>query len=151
AGKAVFTIVMVFSGAVILLGGGGLIFRFDWPRPLELGVLTLAYVCFATGLMSTLVALMPDERRANAVNNVVSMVLSMAGGAMFPPEQLPAAMRQHLLPLLPTFWYVNTARELWWSPASWLATAAKLLALGALGLTAAAFLFRRRFQEGTRG
>ena len=97
-GKALFTVVIVGLGAAIILGGGQWLFGFRWPRPLELGLLTLGYACFATGLMALSVAMMPDEHRANALNNVLSMVLSMAGGCMFPPEQMPAFMRDQSLP-----------------------------------------------------
>jgi ABC-type multidrug transport system permease subunit len=150
AAKALFTVVIVSMGAAIMLAGGQLLFHFRWPRPLQLGLLTLAYVWFATGLMAVTVALMPDERRANALNNVLSMVFSMAGGCMFPPDQLPAAVGKHLAPLLPTYWFAATARELWWSDASWFIPAAKLAALGALGVALAAFLFKRRFEKGLR-
>jgi ABC-type polysaccharide/polyol phosphate export permease len=151
AAKGLYTFVATSIAAAILLCGGAMIFRFSWPRPLEMTFLTLAYVFFATGLMSTIVALMPDERRANAMNSVVSMVLAMAGGAMFPADELPAALQQHLLPLMPTYWYVNTARDLWWGQASWPVATAKLLALGAAGLVAATFLFQRRLSRGERG
>ncbi len=151
AGKALFSVVIVSIGAAILLGGGALVFHIAWPRPLELAALTVAYVCFATGLMSVMVALAADERRANALNNVISMVFSMAGGCMFPPEQLPAAMREHVTAYLPTYWYANTARQLWWSEASWTVAAVKLLGLGALCLGISAYLFRRRFSQGKKG
>jgi hypothetical protein len=150
AGKAMFTVVIVSMGAAIILAGGQLLFHFRWPRPLELGLLTLAYACFATGLMALAVAIMPDERRSNALNNVLSMVLSMAGGCMFPPDQLPAVMREHRTAHLPTYWFAATARELWWSDASWRAATGKLAALGALCVALAAFLFQRRFQKGAR-
>jgi ABC-type multidrug transport system permease subunit len=150
AGKALFSIVIVSIGAAIILLGGELLFHFRWPRPIELGLLTLAYVCFVTGLMALTVAIMPDERRANALNNVLAMLLSMAGGCMFPTEQFPALMREHLSPLLPTYWYATTARELWWSEASWFIAAGKLALLGALCVGLAAFLFKRRFEKGLR-
>ncbi len=148
--KALFTIVIVSIGAAIILGGGQLLFHFRWPRPLAMSLLTMAYVCFAAGLMAVTVAIMPDERRANALNNIMTMIFSMAGGCMFPTEQLPAFMREHISPLLPTFWFANTARELWWSDASWYIPAAKLAGLGALGIALAAFLFKRRFEKGVR-
>lgn len=149
-GKALFTAVIVSIGAMIMLVGGQWFFHFRWPRPLELGLLTLGYICFATGLMALTVAIMPDERRANAVNNMLSMILSMAGGCMFPPDELPAAMREHLSPLLPTYWFATAARELWWSGGSWLMPAVKLAALGVLCLALAAFLFKRNFMKGGR-
>jgi ABC-2 type transport system permease protein len=150
ASKALFCLVTTSVGAAILLGGGALLFDFTWPRPLEVGLMTVAYVCFATGLTSVIVALMPDERRANAMGNIVSMILAMMGGAMFPVEQLPAVLREHLLPLMPTSWYISTVRDLWWAQVAWPVAAVKLLALGALGLAAATFLFQRRFSQGTR-
>lgn len=151
AGKALFTVVIVSIGAAIIYGGGTLFFRIEWPRPFALAWLTLAYVCFATGLMAMLAGFSHDEKRANAMNNVVSMVLSMAGGCMFPPEALPAAVRNHMIIYLPTYWYSSTARELWWSDARWPLAAAKLLIVGAVCLTIAAFLYRRRLREGIRG
>jgi len=150
AGKALFTIVLVSIGSAILLVGGELIFHFRWPRPIGLGLLTVAYVCFAAGLMSLTVALMPDERRANALNSVVAMVLSMAGGCMFPTDQFPAFMREHLALLLPTYWYATTARNLWYSDGSWWIAAGKLALLGAFCVALAAFLFKRRFEKGVR-
>jgi ABC-type multidrug transport system permease subunit len=150
AGKALFTIVIVSIGAAIILGGGQLLFHFRWPRPLAMSLLTLAYVCFATGLMAVTVAIMPDERRANALNNVMTLIFSMAGGCMFPTDQLPAAMREYVSPLLPTYWFANTARELWWSDGSWYIPAAKLALVGALGVALAAFLFKRKFEKGAR-
>jgi ABC-2 type transport system permease protein len=150
AGKALFTIVLVSMGAVIMLGGGQWLFHFRWPRPLELGLLTLAYVIFCAGLMAVTVSIVPDERRANALNNVLCMMLSMAGGCMFPPEQLPAAVREHLTPLMPTYWFATAARDLWWSNAAWFIPAAKLAVAGALGVALAACLFKRRFEKGLR-
>ncbi len=150
ASKALFGFVIVAIGAVILLAGGAAMFRIDWPRPARLAGLTLAYAGFATGLMSIMVAVAPDTRRANGFNSIISMVLGMAGGCMFPPEQLPARMRQLVTARLPTFWYSQTARDLWWSDASWTTAAFKLLAVGALCLALSAWLFRRRFREGIK-
>jgi ABC-type multidrug transport system permease subunit len=149
-GKALFGFVIVTVGSAILLVGGGLMFRIDWPRPAQLAGLTLAYAGFATGLMSVMVAVSPDQRQANAFNSVISMVLGMAGGCMFPPGQLPATMRRLVTERLPTYWYSQTARDLWWTNAPWLSAAAKLLAVGVVCLAASAWLFRRRFREGIK-
>jgi hypothetical protein len=150
AGKTLFTILIVSIAAVVLLGGGQWLFHFRWPRPLPLGLLTLAYVCFATGLMAVTVAIMPDERRANMLNNVLILAFSMVGGCLFPPDQFPAVVREHVSPLLPTYWFAVTARELWWWDARWYVAAAKLAALGVLCVALAAFLFKRRFEKGAR-
>jgi hypothetical protein len=149
-GKAVFTIVVVSIGALILLGGGGLIFHIKWQHPFAMALLTLAYICFATGLMSVQVALAPNQRVADALNNMTSMLFSTAGGVMVPPEQLPAFLRFHITPHLPTYWYATSMRQMGEGGTSWEWTAAKLILLAAIGLALAGFLFRRRFKEGIR-
>ena len=94
---------------------------------------------------------MPDERRAAVLNNLAAMGLGLAGG-VFPPQSLPAFLREHITPLLPSYWFVNTARNLQdgGAGAAWGWTAFKLAALGAVLITLAAMLLRRRFQAGLR-
>jgi ABC-2 type transport system permease protein len=152
AGKAAFAIVVVLAGALILLGGGPLAFRFAWRQPVALMVLVLTYALFAAGFMGLLAALAGKERRADILNNVIVMVISLAGGCMFPPQQLPAFLRDHVTPLLPTGWFASAARALQDEPtsAAWVGAGAKLAGLGVLMLVLAAALFRRRLRTGAR-
>ena len=39
------------------------------------------------------------------------MALGLMGG-VFPPQQLPAIVRDHITPLLPSYWFVAAARNL---------------------------------------
>ncbi len=149
-GKVIFTAVVVSIGAAIILGAGQVMFHFHWTHPLQLAALTVAYVVFCAGLMSVTVALMPDERRANALNNMLCMVLSMAGGCMFPPDNMPLFLRESIMPLLPTFWFSTAGRGLWWPGAGWSSPAAKLLVTGIACVAIAAFAFKRRFGKGLR-
>jgi ABC-type multidrug transport system permease subunit len=145
AGKLIFGVVLVLVCAAILLGGGGLAFRIQWEHPWALALLTFTYACFATALMAFLVALMPDERRAGVLTNIVGMMLAMAGGCMFPREQLPRFMADQITPLLPSAWFVDAARHLQFEgtgPGAWV-----LLKFGlatALFLAAAVAVFARR-------
>lgn len=152
AGKIVFTVVVLLICGTILLGGGGLIFRVEWQHPVALVLLTVGYAFFAAGLMAVLVALIPDERKAGALNTVIGMGLGLAGGCMFPPQALPAFLREHITPLLPTYWFVDTARNLQYSggDVAWGLTLTRLLALGLILLVLAALLFRRQFRAGVR-
>jgi len=152
AGKVVFTVVVLLICSAILLGGGGLIFRVEWRHAGALAGLVLAYAFFAAGLMAVLVALIPDERRAGALNTVVGMGLGLAGGCMFPPQSLPAFMREHVTPLLPSYWFVDTTRNLQYSggDVAWVPALIKLLALSVVLLVLAALLFRRQFRAGER-
>jgi ABC-type multidrug transport system permease subunit len=149
-GKLLFSVVVLALCSAILLGGGALIFRIRWPQPLAMLALTLAYCGFAAAFMAALAACVPDERRAAALNSIAGMILGIAGGCAFPPQQLPALVRDHITPLLPSFWYVDTLRNLQWNASvHWWPVVAELLLATLLLLGLAAALFRRRFQAGT--
>ncbi len=151
AGKAVFGVVMLLLCSGIMLGGGGLIFGIHWQQPLALLTLTVGYTCFMAALFAVFVALMPDERHAAVLNNLAAMGMGLAGG-VFPPQQLPAFLREHITPYLPSYWFVATARNLQdgGTGVAWGWVALKLAALGVVLIVLAAILFRRRFQSGLR-
>ena len=102
-------------------------------------------------LFAVFVALMPDERHAAVLNNLAAMGMGLAGG-VFPPQQLPAFLREHITPYLPSYWFVATARNLQdgGTGVAWGWVALKLAALGVVLIVLAAILFRRRFQSGLR-
>ena len=152
ASKAVFTVVTLLLCSAIMLGGGGLIFRIHWQQPLALMALAFGYACFAAALFAVLVALMPDERRAAVLNNLAGMALGLMGGCAFPANQLPAFLRYHITPWLPSNWFVETARNLQFGDANaaWGLVTLKLVLLSVMLLALAAMLFRRRFKMGLR-
>lgn len=152
AGKVVFTVVMLLVCAAVMLGGGGLLFRIQWQNPLALVILTLGYAGFAAGLMAFLTALLPGERRGDALYSIVGMALGLAGGCAFPPQQLPGFLRDHITPLLPSFWFTDTVRNLEFGGTTtpWMGVALKLAVVTAALIALAAFLFRRRFKAGLR-
>jgi len=153
AAKVVFTGLMLVLCAMIILGSGMAAFGITWHQPLALGALTVGYALFVAGLMAVLVAWIPDERKADPVRSMVSIVLAMAGGCAFPPEMLPPFFQAHVMPLLPTHWFASTARAVEYGgagPAVWLPVALKLALLGAALLALAAWLFRRHFAKGGR-
>jgi ABC-type multidrug transport system permease subunit len=150
--KVVFTVVVLLICSAAMLGGGGLIFRVHWQHPLPLLALTLGYAGFVAALFAVLVALIPDERRAGALNTMVGMGLGMAGGCAFPRQQLPAFLREHVTPLMPTDWFVETLRNLQSGGAGveWRFVLLKTLMVSAVLIGLAAMLFRRRFKTGLR-
>ena len=152
AGKIAFAVVILLLSSAILLAGGGVIFGVHWQRPLALAFTTLGYACFTAALMAVLVALMPDERKAGALNTVIAMGLSLAGGCMFPPQSLPAFLREHVTPLLPTYWYADMARNLQYSDGqvAWGTTLVKLIAISVVLMPLAVVLLRRQFRTGAR-
>jgi len=152
ASKILFTVVVLLLSSVILLVGGGVLFGVTWQHPLSLALLALGYAFFAAGLMALLVALIPDERKAGALNTIVAMGLGMAGGCLFPPQALPAFLREHITPLLPSYWFVDTARSLQYSggEVAWMLPLIKLFIVSAVLMAVSAVLFRRQFRTGER-
>jgi ABC-type multidrug transport system permease subunit len=151
-GKVVFAVVVLLLCSAIMLGGGGLIFRVHWQHPVPLISLAFGYAVFVAGLFAVLVALVPDERRSAVLTNVAGMALGLVGGCAFPPQQLPAFLRDHLTPLMPSNWFVETARNLQFSSENvlWALVLLKLAVTGVVLIAMAAFLFRRRFKAGLR-
>jgi ABC-type multidrug transport system permease subunit len=152
AGKVVYAVVTLLFCALVMLGGGGLVFRISWQQPLAMVALTFGYANVVAALFSVLVALVPDERRAGALNNLVGMAMGIVGGCMFPARQLPGFLREHVTPLLPSAWFVESARTLQFggNESAWGWMTLRMLCVGAALLGVAAFLFRRRFKTGLR-
>jgi ABC-type multidrug transport system permease subunit len=150
--KVVFTVVMLLFCSAVMLGGGALIFRVNWQHPFILVVMTSGYAAFAAGLMALLTALMPGDRRTDALYSIVGMALGLAGGCAFPPQQLPTFLRDHITPLLPSFWFADTVRSLEFGSGtvSWVFVSFKLAVASAMLIALAVFLFHRRFKAGLR-
>lgn len=148
--KIALAMTSVLIGALVLFGGGALIFQITWPHPLALAGLTLAYALFAAGIMGVLAALAGAERRADILNTVTVMVLSMAGGCMFPPEMFPKFLRESITPAMPTAWYAEAARKLLWAEpdSGTLWAALQLAGAGVACALIAAWVFRRRLEKG---
>jgi ABC-type multidrug transport system permease subunit len=151
-GKVVFAVVMLLVCSAIMLGGGGLIFRIPWRQPVPLAMLSLGYAGFVTTLFAALVALVPDERRAAVLFNLVGMMLGILGGCAFPPENLPTLIRTRITPLMPSHWFVEAARHLQFDGASagWEWVVLKLIGMSVGLIILAAFLFRRKYRSGLR-
>jgi len=150
-GKIIFAVVVLLICSVVMLGGGGLIFQIQWQNPLPLAALVLGYVLFVAALFAVLVAIVPDERRAGVLNNIAGMALGIVGGCAFPAHQLPQFLREHITPLMPSNWFVETARNVHFgNPNAWEIVSIKLLLCSVVLTALAAVLFRRKFRTGVR-
>ncbi|MGH9592184.1 MAG: ABC transporter permease, partial [Bryobacteraceae bacterium] len=109
--KIMFAVVVLVMCSAVMMGGGGLIFGIRWEHPVPLILLTLGYAGCVAALLAVLVAAVPDERRAGMFNSVVGMALGILGGCAFPPQQLPAFIREHVTPLMPSGWFAGAARS----------------------------------------
>jgi ABC-type multidrug transport system permease subunit len=151
-GKIIFAVVVLLICSAVMVGGGGLVFQIQWQNPLALLALVAGYACFVAALFAVLVALVPDERRAAVLNNVAGMGLGLVGGCAFPARQLPTFLREHITPLMPTNWFVETARSLQFnsSGVAWGIVLVKLTVCSVFLTALAAVLFRRKFKTGLR-
>lgn len=152
AGKVAFAVVLGSLGALILLGGGALIFQFTWREPLRLAALVVAYSFCGAGLLGVLAALAGSERRADALANIVITTMAIVGGCMFPIQMFPAWLRAGITPLMPTAWFAEAARAMQdaGDTGPWLMSMTKCLACGLLAVAVASALFRRRIEKGVR-
>jgi ABC-type multidrug transport system permease subunit len=152
ASKILFTVVMLLICSAIMLIGGGLAFGIHWRNPCAMVTLVAAYSCFVAALFAVAVALVPDERRAAALNNILGMALGIVGGCAFPPRQFPDFLREHVTPHMPTYWLVDTARSLQGGVGQvpWAWAGLKLLACAGVLVLLTGVLFRRKFKLGQR-
>jgi ABC-type multidrug transport system permease subunit len=150
--KVVLALAVVVLGSIVMFGGGVLMFGIHWERPLAMAAVILAFGLFGSGFMAFIAALARSERRANAVNGVIVMCLSFVGGSFFPARQLPPLFRDHLSPLMPNYWFIESLRALQSGgvdmPWSW--AALKLLVLGLALVIAASWVFQRALAKGIR-
>jgi len=102
--------------------------------------------------MALLVSLMPDERRGGALSTLAAMALGLVGGCAFPTRNLPVFLREHVTPLLPSYWFTDTVRRLNFGDANvpWLLASLKLAVVSVALIGLAAHVFRRRFKTGSR-
>ncbi len=150
--KVLLAMAVVVLGSIVMFGGGVVIFGIRWEQPLAMAAVILAFGLFASGLMALIAALAQTERRANAINSVIVMVLSFVGGSFFPARQLPPLFRDHLSPLLPNYWFIEALRELQSGGARmpWAWAALKLVLLGLVLVSAASWIFQRLLAKGVR-
>ena len=149
--KVLLAMAVLILGSLILFGGGGLIFGIAWSRPLPMIVLVVAFALCAAGFMAFLAALARTERRADMLNSVVVLLLSFVGGSFFPARQLPALLRDHLSPLMPNYWFIESIRSLQSGDASsWLAVGIRLAGVGLVLMVLASTLFQRMLGKGIR-
>lgn len=149
ASKVVFTVVMVLIGAVILMGGGGLVFGIHWRDPWRIALTCFSYAVFAGGFMALLAAIV-SNRTADVVNNMAIMLLALASGCAFPSNALPEFMREHLMPFLPPAWFIDAVRSIHFGGAGgWVAACLKLAMVGTVLAAIAAGRFQARLKRST--
>lgn len=150
--KVIYTVIVLLIAVVILFGGGCLIFQFQWQNIGQVLILVIGYSIFGAGLMGFIAALAGKERRADILNNIIIMGIALTGGAMWPPEQLPPVIRDHISPLSPAFWFTSAVRGLQseYAGLDWILASGLLIGLGIVFVVGAAWIFQVRLEKGIR-
>jgi hypothetical protein len=110
AAKVLFALVILLMASTILLGGGSWLFGFSWRLPLPWPRCASPTPSSRPGSWHS----SRGWRARNArgpVEHGGGHGTGLAGGCMFPAEQLPAFLRELITPYMPTRWFV-AAREL---------------------------------------
>lgn len=144
--KVAYALAVGVLSVAILFGAGGFIFGIDWRNPLAVALLSASFVFFAAGFMAFLAALARKEERADAMNSMLILAIAFVGGSFFPPQQLPVFLREHISPLMPNYWFVESVRNLQSGSGSfdW-TTGLLLLSAGGLVMVVAASALLNRF------
>jgi ABC-2 type transport system permease protein len=143
--------VLCALGLLLLVLLTALLFGIHWGSPPVLGVVIAACALSMTGLLAFLYSLARTREQATVLPSVILLILAMAGGNMFPFENLPAFL-QVVGQFTPNRWGVLALRDAAASKPmlEMLKPLAGLVALGALGCMTAFCLFRRQLAEGRR-
>lgn len=150
--KIVYVFIMLLLCIAILYGGSALAFGIAWQHPAQLVLLQVGYALCVTSMMACLVALIPNQRQSESFASVINMMLGLAGGCAFPPNNLPPIIREHIMPWIPTAWFSEGVRHLEFDAGylQWQSGAVRLFIAAVVFTTLASFLLRRRFASGLR-
>jgi len=150
--KTFYAVIVLLIAATILLGGGSLVFHFQWQHLLPMIVFVVCYSLFASGMMGLIAAIAGKERRADMFNTMIVIMLSAMGGAMWPVESLPPFIQHSIAPLSPIYWFTDTMRKLQMSPdsAQWVRFSVQFVVLGVACIAGSSLIFRFRLERGIK-
>jgi ABC-2 type transport system permease protein len=150
ASKLAFAVLFGMTVMTVLLVVGAVVGWFEGDlRPGWVLLHTAAFALAGGGLMTVVVALVRNEKQAGILSWIVVMVMSVAGGSMFPAEMMPSGMKA-LSEFTLNYWAVNGYLDLLVlsEPVSSVLPATALLAVVGVVLTVAGLpLMQRRLRE----
>jgi ABC-2 type transport system permease protein len=133
----------------LLLATGSAAFGIAWGAPVPLVVASALLVMAATGFAAMIFALVRTERQGDAFGGVLTMLMSMMGGAFFPPQILPEWLRG--VSYFTVNHWGNEALRALATGGSWAQAAPFMVALAAMGVVFTALgvmLLGRRHMRG---
>jgi ABC-2 type transport system permease protein len=110
-GKLLTSLIMGVVSMGVLVVATTLLFGASWGDPLGVGVLVIAAVLAAMGIMALVATLAKTQEQAGNWQTIVAMVLGLLGGTFFPVSQAPGLL-SNLTLLTPQAWFMRGLGDL---------------------------------------
>lgn len=149
AAKVLSVGAIVAVADLILMAVGSIALGIHWGAALPLATASLVLVLSVTGFAALLFSVVRTERQGDAFGGILTMVMSLLGGAFVPVEAMPGWMAG-LARFTVNYWGNGTLRELA-TGGGWAGAAPYLRVLALLGLTMTLLgvgMLRRRHLRG---
>ncbi|HSF84844.1 MAG TPA: ABC transporter permease [Acidimicrobiia bacterium] len=111
AGKALAAFVLGVVAMVVLIAGSTAFIGAEWGNPVGVGLLVIASVLAAIGIMAVIATLAKTAEQAANWQAIVAVVLGMLGGTFFPVSQAPGILSRLSL-LTPHAWFMRGLGDL---------------------------------------
>lgn len=110
-GKALTSMVLGILSMTILAIGSTLLFGADWGNPIGVGMLIVAAVISATGILFVVAAAAKTQDQASSFQAIIALVLAFLGGTFFSISQIGGFIEQLSL-LTPHAWFLRGLGDL---------------------------------------
>ncbi len=111
AAKIISVAVVVMISAVVMMVMGSAAFRMTWGPPGRMLLAVLLSSFAVTGFSALIYAIVRTERQGDALGGIITMVMSLLGGAFAPSQIMPPAM-QKVSVLSLNYWANGALRSL---------------------------------------
>ncbi|GAA2723875.1 ABC transporter permease [Actinocorallia aurantiaca] len=111
AGKVLLSVFVGMASMVLLIVAMALLFGVQWGNLVGLGLVVLAGVLAATGVMAAVAAFARGHEQAGQWQAVLAITLGALGGSFFPVAQLGGVMSKLSL-ISPHYWFLRALSDL---------------------------------------
>jgi ABC-2 type transport system permease protein len=110
-GKLLTSFLLGVLSMAVLVIATSLLFEASWGNPLGVGVLVVAAILSAMGIMSLIATLAKNAEQAGNWQSVVAVILGLLGGTFFPISQAPGILSK-LTFVAPQAWFLRGLGDL---------------------------------------
>jgi ABC-2 type transport system permease protein len=111
AGKLLTSLILGVFSMAVLVAATTILFGASWGNPLGVGVLVLAAVLAAMGIMAVIATAAKTAEQAGNWQSVAAVILGLLGGTFFPVSKAPGVLST-LTFLTPQAWFLRGLGDL---------------------------------------